>query len=119
MDNTVTGICLQVFVGTYVSISLGETHLGELLGQNTCISEEDSSGVIVLHRNECVLQWWKPFSGTPGWGRNSWAEEPFKFGDCLFLALMTPPPWSAPKFLSTPVHLPHSRLDSYFQEHCC
>lgn len=67
-----------------------------------------------LHRNERVLQCWKPGSGTPGWGRNSWAEEPFKCGDCLFLAHMTPAPRSAPKFLSTPVHLPHSRLNSYF-----
>lgn len=52
---------------------------------------------------------------TPGWGRNSWAEEPFKFGDCLFLPLMRPALSSTHKFLLTPFHLPHSLPVSYFR----
>lgn len=51
---------------------------------------------------------------TPGWGRNSWAEAPFQFGDWLFLPLMmTPAPSSSHKFLLTPFHLLHSLPASY------
>lgn len=49
-----------------------------------------------------------------GWGRNSWAEAPFKFGNWLFLPLMmTPAPSSGHTFLLTPFRLPPSLPESY------